>query len=407
MNGVGEAYVVGLADWIPIRYAPQPGSGGGDDAFVTKLNADGSALVYSTYLGGSGNEYPVILELDTARFGIAVDGSGNAYVAGRTDSTDFPVVNALYDTNRGGGYDAFVTKLQWHPDFFFSPVSPITADVGGSGSSTVRVNSFDDFNALVDLSATGQPGGMTASFDKASVTPPVGSSTTSTLTLTLGPSVTPRSYTLTVTGTSGSLTHSVPINVTVNATPEAVTEVIDTFGALGCIDNGGIVNAFTVKLAQAQAAISAGDIQTAINILTALLHELQAQAGKHIKSCTDSNGNTIDDPAAALIADVQALLASLGANLKPNPVMGSILNSSNSGIYGATVTVLNSAKTVVASATTDTTGFYFFAKTSVFVTGSKYTVKVSPPKPYKSSTPVSQTFSWNATAVTLGNFVLN
>src|SRR5438552_7735815 len=85
--------------------------------------------------------------------------------AGRTDSTDFPVVNALYDTNRGGAYDAFVTKLQWHPDFFFSPVSPITADVGGSGSSNVRVNSFDDFNALVDLNATGQPAGMTASFD--------------------------------------------------------------------------------------------------------------------------------------------------------------------------------------------------------------------------------------------------
>ena len=93
--------------------------------------------------------------------------------------------------------------------------------------------------------------------------------------------------------------------------------------------------------------------------------------------------------------------------MKPNPVMGSILNSSNSGIYGATVTVLNSAKTVVASATTDATGFYFFAKTSVFLTGSKYTVKVSPPKPYRSSTPVSQTFSWNATAVTLGNFMLN
>ena len=60
-----------------------------------------------------------------------------------------------------------------------------------------------------------------------------------------------------------------------------------------------------------------------------------------------------------------------------------------------------------SSPTTDVTGFYFLAKTKVFVAGSKYTVKVAPPKPYKASTLASQTFIWNATAVTLGNFVLN
>ncbi|HWT00008.1 MAG TPA: SBBP repeat-containing protein [Pyrinomonadaceae bacterium] len=71
------------------------------DAFVTKLNSTGSALVYSTYLGGGDN--------DEAR-NIAVDASGNAYVAGSTYSTNFPTANAIQAT-MAGTFDAFVTKL--------------------------------------------------------------------------------------------------------------------------------------------------------------------------------------------------------------------------------------------------------------------------------------------------------
>ena len=71
------------------------------DAFVTKINASGSSLVYSTYLGGS--------NIDSG-FGIAVDTSGNAYITGQTWSSDFPTANAMYGTNTGR-FDAFVTKL--------------------------------------------------------------------------------------------------------------------------------------------------------------------------------------------------------------------------------------------------------------------------------------------------------
>jgi uncharacterized repeat protein (TIGR01451 family) len=71
------------------------------DVFVSKLNASGSALLYSTFLGGARE--------DTGD-GIAVNGSGEVVVTGEVNSDDFPVVNALYDTYRGGG-DAFVTKL--------------------------------------------------------------------------------------------------------------------------------------------------------------------------------------------------------------------------------------------------------------------------------------------------------
>ena len=78
-----------------------------DDAFVTKLNPGGSALLYSTFLGGGyfddGSD-------------IAVDGAGNAYVTGRTNSSDFPTANP-FQPNRGedplneSATDAFVTKL--------------------------------------------------------------------------------------------------------------------------------------------------------------------------------------------------------------------------------------------------------------------------------------------------------
>jgi hypothetical protein len=80
----------------PNRFGPDP------DAFVTKLNPAGSALVYSTYLGGSGTEFGR---------GIAVDASGNAYVTGSTDSVNFPTTPGAFQPTLGGTYDAFVTKL--------------------------------------------------------------------------------------------------------------------------------------------------------------------------------------------------------------------------------------------------------------------------------------------------------
>jgi Beta-propeller repeat len=84
------------------RGRPDDHAGGGVDAFVTKLDATGSALVFSTYLGGS---------LDDVGFGIAVDGAGSAYVTGGTISANFPTTAAAPQTTRAGVDDAFVTKL--------------------------------------------------------------------------------------------------------------------------------------------------------------------------------------------------------------------------------------------------------------------------------------------------------
>jgi hypothetical protein len=104
VDSAGAAYVAGYtssADF-PTENALQPAYGGDRDVVIVKLSADGSRLVYSTYLGGSGYE---------SGGAIAVDLAGAAYVAAGTGSLDFPVFNALQPTFGGDGSDAFVAKL--------------------------------------------------------------------------------------------------------------------------------------------------------------------------------------------------------------------------------------------------------------------------------------------------------
>jgi hypothetical protein len=86
---------------FPTSQAFQPSLRGVEDAFVTKINAAGSAFAYSTYLGGSNT--------DLAR-DIAVDSASNVYLTGLTFSTDFPTVNPIQPTGTGNG-EGFVTKI--------------------------------------------------------------------------------------------------------------------------------------------------------------------------------------------------------------------------------------------------------------------------------------------------------
>jgi hypothetical protein len=95
VDGAGNAYVTGLtssSDFPTVASSPSTYGGGAYDAFVTRVNASGT-LVYSTYLGGGG---------DDEGYGIAVDSSGNAYVVSLTSSSNFPTVAALQSTYGGG-----------------------------------------------------------------------------------------------------------------------------------------------------------------------------------------------------------------------------------------------------------------------------------------------------------------
>ncbi len=107
VDGNGNAYVTGVtysANFPITSGAFQPAFGGVFDAFVAKLNPTGTALVYATYIGGN------IYDEGT---GIAVDGNGNAFVSGFTNSTNFPATPGAFQPALSGGYypDSFVAKL--------------------------------------------------------------------------------------------------------------------------------------------------------------------------------------------------------------------------------------------------------------------------------------------------------
>ena len=134
MDSAGRVYVAGSTapGLFPINNALQPVyGGGGTDAFVCKLNPSGTALVYSTFIGGS--------DADAAA-GVAVDLAGNAYVVGNTLSTDFPTVAPLQAV-KGGSLDAFITK--------------ISADGGAVVYSTYLGGTSDDFATAVSVTGSG------------------------------------------------------------------------------------------------------------------------------------------------------------------------------------------------------------------------------------------------------------
>lgn len=121
VDPAGNVYVAGLTSSFDFRIlnAAQATRGGGIlDAFVAKLNSSGTQILYSTFLGGSGEDRALR---------IAVDAAGSAYVTGDTDSIDFPVRNAL-QPSRGGRSDAFVTKLESNGSVF-----AYSTYLGGSG----------------------------------------------------------------------------------------------------------------------------------------------------------------------------------------------------------------------------------------------------------------------------------
>lgn len=107
VDGMGNAYVTGItySGDFPVRDALQGRNAGSADAFVAKVNAVGSALVYSTYLGGESDDFGLA---------IAVDAAGAAHVTGATGSGAFPLVNAAqakFGAADRLGFDAFVSKL--------------------------------------------------------------------------------------------------------------------------------------------------------------------------------------------------------------------------------------------------------------------------------------------------------
>jgi hypothetical protein len=117
----GAAWVVGgttSGDFPTTAAAEQTTSAGGCDAFVARIAPGGGSLPYSTFFGGSAYDYP---------FDVALDGGGNAYVTGRTESADFPTTAGAFQRTAAGGSDGWVARLAFSGSLAWS------TRLGGSG----------------------------------------------------------------------------------------------------------------------------------------------------------------------------------------------------------------------------------------------------------------------------------
>jgi hypothetical protein len=139
LDAGGNAYIVGWTDSadFPVRNAFQPTLRGFPSIFLTKLNATGSDLLYSTFFGGTSN-----FDFGT---GIAVDPSGNAYITGNTASTNFPVTPGAFRTNlvlpRGAGdTDGFVAKFNTNQSGAASLVYSTFCDVNASYTNSIAID---------------------------------------------------------------------------------------------------------------------------------------------------------------------------------------------------------------------------------------------------------------------------
>lgn len=142
-DDAGSAYVAGTTDSgdFPTRNPLQ--SFRGLDAFVLKLNPAGSALLFSSFLGG---------DLTDIAYGIAVDSNHDVYVAGQTSSGDFPTSDGAFQHERVGDYDAFVTKLHAalespYGDTYSLAYSTLLAGIGQETAFGIAVDG--DGNAYV------------------------------------------------------------------------------------------------------------------------------------------------------------------------------------------------------------------------------------------------------------------
>ncbi len=141
LDNNGNAYITGMTTSIDFPVTPtafQPTLKGATDAFITKFNATGSALVYSTYLGGT---------INNIGHAIAVDSNGNAYITGETISNDFPTTLGAFQMVYGGNDDGFVTKFAIGTPTINS-ITPISGTGNGGTPVTITGTNFSNATAV-------------------------------------------------------------------------------------------------------------------------------------------------------------------------------------------------------------------------------------------------------------------
>jgi hypothetical protein len=230
IDAFGNAYVTGstTSNNFPLVEATQTscqGCSSYSSAFVAQFNATGSALLFSTYLGGSNQ---------TVGYGIAVDPSGDAHVAGLTSSANFPTVAPYQATNRGASATAFVAM------YSFSAETALTL-----APATLPSGTIDTAYSPVTITAAGATGTVTFAITSGSL--PAGMTLTTAGVLS-GTPTQPGTFSLTVTaadssGDSGSQSYSLEIACqTITVSPDTLNPGTSgaSYPAVTFTETGGI-----------------------------------------------------------------------------------------------------------------------------------------------------------------------
>jgi beta-propeller repeat-containing protein/BACON domain-containing protein len=145
LNSAGDFYVTGLtiSDDFPVVDPMQSTLGGFEDPFIIKFLAGGQSVGYATYFGGSNGRE------EYGAQGIGLDLLGDIYIAGQTEATDFPILNA-YQTDNHGSYDGFISKITETSgcNYAISPTSASFDSSGGNGSVAVIAPPNCDWTAV-------------------------------------------------------------------------------------------------------------------------------------------------------------------------------------------------------------------------------------------------------------------
>ena len=352
--------------------------------------------------------------------GFVVDGvpAANNFGLGLT-FTDVPGETVIVGNVQSAVSGNFFTGMRVYgeqPRAFSLAASPTLTSVAGSTTATVTVTSESGFDGSVTITLAGDrnggplPSGFTATLGDShtlstqlQLTP--GQASNVIVHVDVAPFVRPGSYTLWLSGTPDPLgVGQIPLVVTVRADAASLFAVVLALESAGAIDQG-IVDALESKLTAVEIAEQLGDRQAAANTLAALVNEVEAQRGKHIAPTATIGGETFD-PSVVLLADARDAIATLKA-AAANTIVGYVTDSSGREVRDASVVLVDASNTVVATVSTDSTGFYYFAMTDTLVPGAKYSVRVDPlPRGFTTVGPSVQFFTWASAPVTLGTFVV-
>jgi uncharacterized protein (TIGR03437 family) len=349
VNSAGDVFVAGSTSSIdfPVNNAIQPSLKGGQDGFITRLRNDGSALDFSTYLGGAG------FDGVTA---IAIDPAGALYVTGGTTSLDFPVVSAVQST-RGGNpafpnTDAFVTKMNSN-----GAAVIYSTYLGGGGS--------DNGNGIaVDGSANAYVTGTAFSIDFPTTPFPIRATgvndafvaklgTSADLAITISGAPNPvminnqLTYTLTVTNNGPDP----GVGVRVTDTPPDGASLVSSAASQGSCSGASVINCDLGNLA-------AGSSATITIIVT------PSSAGAIINGANVTSGVPDNNPGnnVATLETVVSLLPS---------IYGRVTIDGGAGVSGVTVAVDGSGR---PPAVTAGDGYY---QVSELTRGESYIVTPS------------------------------